>query len=199
MSAPAKPAGGWALAIDYLPLVAFFLANRLRGVFVGTGVFMVAIVLAVIVSKVKLGRVSPMLWLSAILVIGFGGLTIYLHDPRFIQIKMTLIYAMFAAILAGGLAMGKPAIKYLLQAAFPGLDDRGWMKLSRNWAVFFGAMAIVNEVLRARLGFDAWLAVKTWGVTLASVAFGMAQLPMLMRHGLTLEDARADPPLPPEG
>lgn len=193
------PSTGWTLAIDYLPIVAFFLANRFVGVFAGTAVFMVAIVAAVIVSKAKIGQVSPMLWLSAMLVIGFGGLTIYLHDPRFIQIKMTLIYAMFAVILAGGLALGKPAIKYLLQAAFPGLDEAGWMKLSRNWMLFFAAMAVANEVLRAKLGFDAWLTVKTWGVTLASIAFGMAQLPMLLRHGLTLDDARAEPPLPPEG
>ena len=60
-------------------------------------------------------------------------------------------------------------------------------------------MAIANEVLRAKLGFDAWLTVKTWGVTVASIAFGMAQLPMLLRHGLTLDDAKAEPPLPPEG
>ncbi|UAK24835.1 septation protein IspZ [Sphingomonas nostoxanthinifaciens] len=198
MSAPADKAGGWTLAIDYLPLIAFFLANKFVGVFAGTAVFMVAIVLAVIVSRWKLGRVSPMLWLSAILVIGFGGLTIYLHDPRFIQIKMTLIYAMFTAILVGGLAVGKPAIKYLLQAAFPGLEEAGWMKLSRNWAIFFAVMAIVNEVLRRQVGFDTWLAVKTWGLTAASIVFGAAQVPMLMRHGLSFDEVKAEPPLPPE-
>lgn len=198
MSARGKP-GGWALAIDYLPIVTFFAANRVSGPIVGTGVFMVAIVLAVIVSRLKLGHVSPMLWLSAVLVLGFGGLTIYLHDPRFIQLKMTLVYVLFTLILAGGLAAGRPMIKYLLQAAFPGLDDTGWMKLSRNWAIFFAAMAVLNEILRRKLGFDAWLTVKTWGVTVASLLFGLAQVPMLLRHGLTLDEAKADPPLPPEG
>lgn len=200
MPAPRPPAtSGWSLAVDYVPLLAFFFANRFVGVFAGTAVFMVAIVLAVIVSKVKIGHVSPMLWLSAVLVIGFGGLTIYLHDPSFIQVKMTLIYVLFTVILVGGLLMGKPAIKYLLQAAFPGLDEAGWMKLSRNWAVFFAVMALANEVLRHQLSFDSWLAIKTWGITLASLLFGAAQVPMLMRHGLSFEDVKAEPPVPPEG
>ncbi|QJU60445.1 septation protein IspZ [Sphingomonas sp. AP4-R1] len=198
--APRKAgATGWSLAVDYAPIIVFFLANRFLGVFAGTAAFMVAIVLAVIVSKVKVGHVSPMLWLSAVLVLGFGGLTIYLHDPSFIQLKMTLIYALFTIILVGGLIIGKPAIKYLLQAAFPGLDEAGWMKLSRNWALFFAVMAVCNEVLRAKLSFDAWLTAKTWGVTSASIVFGLAQVPMLLRHGLMLEDAKAEPPLPPEG
>ena len=193
-----SPHGGWALAIDYLPLILFFLAYCAKGVIVGTAVFMAAIVVAVIVSRVKLGRVTPMLWLSAVLVVGFGGLTIWFHDPRFIQIKVTLIYAMFAAILFGGLIGRRPMLKYLLQAAFQGLDEAGWLKLSRNWACFFAAMAILNELLRARLDFGTWLAVKAWGITAASILFGAANLPMLMRHGLALEEAGADPPLPPE-
>ena len=201
MSKPAShQAGSWNLAIDYLPLLAFFAAFKLRGVFVGTGVFMAAIVVAVIVSKVKLDRVTPMLWLSAILVLGFGGLTIYFHDPKFIQLKVTLIYALFTAILAGGLIAGKPMLKYLLQAAFEGLDEPGWMKLSRNWAFFFFAMAVLNEVLRRKLGFDAWLTIKTWGITLASLAFGATNVPMLMKHGLGREQAvEVEGPLPPQG
>lgn len=199
--APApKPHSGWSLAIDYLPLFAFFAAYKLKGVFVGTGVFMAAIVVAVIVSKVKLGRVTPMLWLSALLVLGFGGLTIWFYDPRFIQLKVTLIYALFTAILAGGLIAGKPMLKYLLQAAFEGLDEAGWMKLSRNWACFFFVMAVLNEVLRARLDFGAWLTIKTWGLTIASMAFGAANIPMLMRHGLGAEQAATiEGPLPPQG
>jgi intracellular septation protein len=194
---PANSAGGWALAIDYAPLILFFFAYKARGVFVGTGVFMAAILVAVIISKVKLGRVSPMLWLSAVLVIGFGGLTIYFHDPRFIQLKVTLIYGLFATILFGGLLLGRPMLKYLLQAAFEGLDEAGWRKLSRNWAIFFTAMAVVNELLRAKLGFDAWLTIKTWGITAASILFAAANVPMLMRHGLAADAPKAEQ-IPPE-
>ncbi len=160
---------------------------------------MVAIAVAVIVSRWTLGRVSPMLWLSAVLVIGFGALTLWLRDPRFIQIKPTAIYLLLSGLLFGGLLTGRPLLKYLLEAGFPGLSERGWTLLSRNWALFFLAMAGVNEVLRATLTFDTWLTVKVWGVSLLSIAFGMANLPMLSRHGLTLSEEKATAEqLPPE-
>jgi intracellular septation protein len=164
---------------------------------------MVAIMVAVIVSKVKLGRVSPMLWLSALLILFFGGLTIYFHDQSFIQIKPTIIYAFFALMLFAGLLRGKPLLKYLLQAAYDGLTHEGWLKLSRNWALFFVAMAIANEAMRRSMSFDTWLAVKVWGVTIVSVVFAAANIPMLMRHGLTLGEEPASDEIgetsPPQG
>ena len=184
--------GNLSLALDFGPLLAFFLAYKLSGVIVGTGVFMAAISIAVLVSKVKLGRVSPMLWLSAVLVVFFGGLTIWFHDQRFIQIKPTIIYVFFATMLLGGLARGKPLLKYLLQAAYDGLSEEGWRKLSRNWAFFFIAMAGANEAMRQTLSFDTWLSVKVWGVTIVSFLFAAANIPMLMKHGLVLEKRDAD-------
>lgn len=192
-----KNAGGLGLALDFGPLLIFFLSYKFFGVFVGTAIFMVAILAALIISKLRLGHVSPMLWLTAILVIGFGGLTIYLHDPKFIQLKPTIIYLLLSGLLFGGLFMGKPMLKYVLEAAYDGLSDAGWMKLSRNWAWFFLAMAGANELLRLQLDFDQWLTVKTWGVTVVSILFGMAQLPMLMKNGLTVETET--PPVPPQG
>ena len=190
--ADTKPAsahsGTLSLALDFGPLLAFFLAYKFLGVIVGTAVFMGAIALAVIVSKVKLGKVSPMLWLSALLVLFFGGLTIYFRDEHFIQMKPTIIYSFFALMLFGGLMRGKPLLKYLLQAAYDGLSEEGWRKLSRNWAFFFVFMAIANEIMRATMSFDTWLAVKVWGVTIISVVFAAANIPMLMRHGLNLGD-----------
>lgn len=202
-SPPAKPghSPGLSLALDFGPLLVFFLAYKFAGVIVGTGAFMVAITLAVIVSKVKLGKVSPMLWLSAILVLFFGSLTIYFHDRSFIQIKPTIIYAFFALMLFGGLMRGKSLLKYLLQAAYDGLNEEGWRKLSRNWAIFFLVMAVANEAMRAWLSFDTWLAVKVWGMTAVSFIFALANVPMLMQHGLSLGDkpvvdtiAQGDPP-----
>ena len=186
-AAPAH-GGTLSLALDFGPLLAFFLAYKFAGVIMGTAIFMAAIVIAVILSKVKLGKVSPMLWLSALLVLFFGSLTIYFHDQKFIQIKPTIIYTFFALMLFGGLMRGKPLLKYLLQAAYDGLSEEGWRKLSRNWAFFFIFMAVANEIMRASLTFDTWLAVKVWGVTIISVVFAAANIPMLMRYGLTLGD-----------
>jgi intracellular septation protein len=197
--ADTRPAhnGNLSLALDFGPLLVFFLTykgagwlwganNPITAMSIGTAAFMAAIVIAVVISKVKLGRVSPMLWLSAMLILFFGGLTIYFHDQRFIQIKPTIIYSFFALMLFGGLLRGKALLKYLLQAAYDGLTDEGWRKLSRNWAVFFIAMAIANEAMRRSMSFDAWLAIKVWGVTIVSILFAAANIPMLMRHGLAL-------------
>ncbi len=193
---------GLNFLIDFGPLLIFFLTyrfsdpseNPLTATIKGTGAFMVAIIIALIVSKWKLGKISPMLWLSSVLVIGFGALTIYFNDPVFIQIKPTIIYGFFAAILFGGLLRGKAMLKYLLQAAFEGVDDAGWLKLSRNWAIFFVALAVANEILRqpAWFSFDTWLTVKVWGFTALTFIFTMTQIPMLMRHGLAIEDGEED-------
>ncbi len=192
--------GSLSLALDFGPLLVFFLTYKGAGwvwgsgtpitaMTFGTGAFMAAIIIAVIISKVKLGRVSPMLWLSALLILFFGGLTIYFRDQSFIQLKPTIIYAFFALMLFAGLLRGRPLLKYLLQAAYDGLTHTGWMKLSRNWALFFVAMAVANEVMRRTMSFDTWLAVKVWGVTIVSVVFAAANIPMLMRHGLMLGDS----------
>jgi intracellular septation protein len=178
-----KPHPGWSLAVDYGPLVLFFLAYKFTNVFTGTAVFMAAIVVAVGISKWRLGRVSPMLWLSAILVVGFGGLTIWFHDPKFIQIKPTIIYALLSGLLFIGLAMGKPLLKYVLEAGYDGLSDRGWFILSRNWAFFFAAMAVINQILVATLDFGTWLTVKVWGLTILSFLFAIANVPVLTKHG----------------
>jgi len=188
-SSDAKPGSGWSLAIDYAPLVLFFIAFKLAGVFVGTGVFMVAMVVAIIVSKLKLGRVAPMLWLSAVLIIGFGALTIWFHDPRFIQLKPTIIYAGLGTLLLGGALMGRPLLRYVLEAGFDGLSDRAWLVMSRNWGLFFVAMAILNEALVRSVSFDTWLSIKVWALIPLSIAFGVAHVPYLMKNGLGSEPA----------
>jgi intracellular septation protein len=188
-----KPHPGWSLALDYGPLIAFFLGYKFGGIFTGTGVFMAAIAVAVAVSKWRLGRVSPMLWLSAILVIGFGGLTIWLHDPKFIQIKPTIVYALLSGLLFAGLVMGRPLLKYVLEAGYDGLTDKGWMILSRNWAIFFAAMAMLNQVLVAMLDFGTWLTVKVWGLTILSFLFAMANIPVLTKHGFGEEPVNDKP------
>ena len=203
---PATPPGhpAWLpFALDFGPLLVFFLTFQLgkgegafgatAGALKGTVAFMVAILIAVTVSQWKLRKVSPMLWLSAVLVLGFGALTLYFHDARFIQIKPTIIYASFAALLIGGWMRGRPMLKYVLQAAYDGLSDDGWLTLSRNWGLFFLAMALLNEALRAWLSFDSWLTVKVWGVSVLSFVFALSQLPLMMKHGLSI-DGPANPP-----
>jgi intracellular septation protein len=195
-----KPKASWInLVVDFGPLLIFFLVYRhfapenedavaeVMAVIKGTVAFMVTTIIALIVSKWRLGHISPMLWLSTVLIIGFGGLTIVFHDPFYIQVKPTAIYLLFAGVLFAGLSRGKPMLRYLLQSAFEGLDDEGWLKLSRNWAMFFVVLAVLNEVLRQTLSFDGWLQAKLWGFTALSFIFTFSQIPMVLRHGMSLD------------
>ena len=199
-----KPANGLLnFILDFGPLLLFFIASKLggsptdpkQGAIVGTATFMVAILVATIVSRWKLGRISPMLKLTAALGIFFGALTVWFNDERFIQIKPTIIYAFFAALLIGGWFKGKALLKYVLEAAYDGLSDTGWLKLSLNWGLYFTALAIANEVMRSALDFDLWLTLKVWGVTILTFLFAMANVPMLIKHGLNLgTEPDASPP-----
>jgi intracellular septation protein len=201
-----KSKSGWLnLALDYGPMLVFFLVYRhfspsnredaigeVLAVIKGTGSFVVAAIAALIISRWKLGRISPMLWLSTALIVFFGGLTVLLQDAFWIQVKPTAIYLIFGIALLVGVWRGHSLLRYLLEAAFEGLSDVGWMKLSRNWGWFFLFLAALNEVLRYFYNFEnhnfgVWLSLKLWLFAPLSFVFTFAHMPMLMRHGLASE------------
>ncbi len=196
-----KAASSWiSVAVDYGPLLVFLGVYRwqspadpnpvgeLSAIIAGTGAFMIAAVAALAISKWRLGKVSPMLWFSTALIVGFGSLTILFGDPTFVQLKPTIIYACFGVVLLGGFLAGKGLLRILLEAAFEGLNETGWLKLSRNWGVFFLALAGLNEVLRAQLSFESWLWAKIWVFLPLTFLFTFSQIPMLLKHGLSFED-----------
>jgi intracellular septation protein len=189
MSAQPKKGSAWILLLDYGPLLVFFVTYKvtgsgLQGTLAATLAFMVAAVVSIVIGLMVVGRVSPMVWLSTALILGFGAVTLYLRDPRFIQMKPTIIYLLFAGALFAGLLKRKAMLRWLFGPVFPGLSDEGWLILSRNWALFFLVLAIANELMRATLSFDTWLTLKVWGVSVVSFLFAVANLPMLLRHGL---------------
>lgn len=175
---------GLKLAIDFGPLLVFFAANKFGGVFTATAAFMVATLVAMSISWWKTRRISPMLIFTGVIVFVFGSLTLWLQDATFIKLKPTLIYGMFASILFFGLATGRPYLKLVLGEALPPLDDRGWVKLTRNWGLFFVVLLIANEVARQALTTDQWVNFKVWGVTAATMLFAVAQAPLLSRHAV---------------
>lgn len=200
---PPRPAPGplFRLAVDFGPLLTFFAVNafaegpQIQRVLTSTVAFMLATAAAMIVSRWKAGHISPMLWMSGALVLVFGGLTLWFHSETFIKVKPTIVYLMFAAILTFGLVTGRPLLKQLLEAAYPGLTERGWMLLTRNWALFFAGMAVLNEAVWRTQTWDFWVGYKLWGAMPLTVVFAMANIPMLMKHGL---NAGEKVELPPE-
>jgi intracellular septation protein len=191
-----KPSGWLNFALDFGPLLIFFLGSRfgsskvdpVQGPLVGTAAFMVAIVVAMVVARWKIGRISPMMKMSAVFVIGFGALTLYFRDFGFIQHKATAVYLLFAAIILIGWLRSKPALKFLLEQAYDGLTESGWLKLSLNWGLFFLALAALNEAMIPLLTSEQYISVKTFGLPALTFLFAMANIPMLLRNGLNLGD-----------
>lgn len=187
------------VAVDYGPLLVFLGVYRwnapaesnplgeINAIIYGTAAFMLAAITALAISKWRLGKVSPMLWFSTALIVGFGALTIFFGDPVFVQLKPTIIYATFGVVLLAGFFTGRALLKILLEAAFEGLSDEGWLKLSRNWGVFFLVLAGLNEVLRAQMSFEGWLWAKFWVFLPLTFIFTFANIPMLLKHGLSIE------------
>lgn len=204
LEANREPTGLARVLIDIGPLLVFFFVNFLAPVpsaikvFVATGAFMAAMVAALIFAAVRYRYVSPLLLFSGVMVVVLGGLTIWLHNETFIKVKPTIYYALVAGLLTFGLATGRPFLKLVLGSAYPGLDEDGWSKLTRNWALFFAVMAVVNEAVWRNSTTDFWIAFKLWGAIPATLLFAVANVPMLMRHGLTTDDPKPVEPGPVE-
>jgi intracellular septation protein len=199
-----EPQGGAKLLIDLGPLLIFFLVNFLAPVpsfmkiFVATGAFMAAMVAAMLFSAIRYHRISPLLWFSGIMVVVLGGLTIWLHDETFIKMKPTVYYLLVAGLLAFGLATDRPLLQRVLGSTYPGLDEKGWTKLTRNWALFFAFMACLNEAVWRNSSTSFWIGFKLWGALPLTFLFAAANIPMLLRHGLMKEDAVPAEPGPIE-
>ena len=202
MSETVKPKelSGWMRFLtDIGPLILFFIANAKFGVFTATAAFIVAILIAMVISLAMTGRVTALQLFSAVMVVVMGGLTLYFHNETFIKIKPTIYYSFIAMILGYGLYANKPILKSVLGGAYPGLDATGWSKLTRNWALFFVVLAVVNEAVWRNTTTEFWLGFKLWGATPATLLFALANVPMLMRHGLTKDEAvGASEPAPVE-
>ena len=176
--------------VDYGPLAVFFVVYQAQGLLYATAGLMVATVLALGLSW-GFARKLPLVPVVTAVIVGvFGGLTLWLKDDSFIKMKPTIIYGLFAAVLAGGAVLGKPLLKKLLGEALP-LDDAGWRKLTLRFVVFFAVMALGNEVARHILTTDQWVMWKVPGSLGLTFAFMLAQTPLIRRH--QLEAVKPDP------
>src|ERR1700688_3156837 len=134
------------LVLDIGPLVLFFAANSRFGIFTATAAFMVAVLIALVVSYVMTQHIAIMPVMTAVIVLVFGSLTLVLHDELFIKLKPTIIYVLFGGTLLAGLALDKPFLSILFDQMFH-LTEEGWRKLTWRWVIFFFALAIANEIV----------------------------------------------------
>lgn len=179
--------------IDFAPLLIFFATNfiygkwfaegPLDGILAATLSLMITMPLAMAWSWKKRGHIPKMLWISGVLVLIFGGLTLYLRDDQFIKMKPTVFFTLFGLILLTGYVLKKPFIKHLFETAFPGMEQRGWMLLTLNWGLFFLFKAGLNEFIWRNFSNDTWVTFKTFGFIILTFLFMIAQIPILKKYG----------------
>lgn len=174
------------------PLVAFFASYYAFGIMPATGVFMAATLVSGVGSYLLTRKVSALLVFSAVVVLVFGGLTLWLHNDLFIKLKPTIYYFAVAFILAGGLATNRLIIRDLMDLAAH-LTDRGWQILTSRLIVFFAFLGVLNIYVAENYAFETWLWFKVWGFIPLNFLFFLAQAPLFMRHEIKAEE----PPSPP--
>jgi intracellular septation protein len=190
------------LALDLGPLLLFFFANgkpalfepfvaplipaavatgERAGIFVATAVFMVAILATLVISFALTRRLPVMAIVSAVIVLVFGGATLIFQNDTFIKMKPTIIYLLFAGTLYGGMVMQKPLLATVFDQMFH-LTEEGWRKLTIRWALFFLALAVLNEIVWRTQSTDTWVAFKVFGVMPLTFLFAALQYPLLKRY-----------------
>jgi intracellular septation protein len=202
MTEKPKLSPGLRLALDLGPLIVFFIANTRpalfapalapflpadllngphAGIFTATAVFIPAVLIALVISYAKTRHLPVMPVVTAIVVVVFGGATLILQDEQFIKLKPTIIYVLFGGVLIGGLAFGKPLLGIVFDSVF-NLTEEGWRKLTLRWALFFFALAVLNEIVWRTQSTDFWVAFKVFGVVPLTFVFAALQYPLLTKY-----------------
>ena len=178
--------------IEYGPLGIFLIAYYKADLLMATAWFMAATGVALAISFIIERRVPIVLVVTAVSVMVFGGHTLLLDDERFIKMKPTIVQALFAIVLLGGLALKKPLLRPLFSAAWT-LTDKGWNLLTLRFGLFFAVMAIANEIIWRTQSTDFWVNYKIFGAIAITFAFMACQAPLISRYQIDSEE-----PAPPE-
>lgn len=186
------------LALEFGPLAIFFFANSYgdrwfgvaedRRIFVATGIFIAASLIALALSKIVMNHLPRMAIVNAVVVTVFGGLTLALDDAFFIKVKPTIVNTLFGCILLGGLYFGRSLLALVLDSVLQ-LDEEGWRRLTLRWGLFFFVLAALNEVVWRTQTQDFWVAFKVWGVMPLTMIFALAQTPLILKHEIKREGA----------
>jgi intracellular septation protein len=176
------------LALELGPLVVFFIVNARADIFLATAWFMGAMVLSLLVSWLLLRKVAVMPLVTAAVVLVFGGLTLFLQDATFIKMKPTVVNALFAVVLLGGLLFKQSLLRFVFGDVYK-LKPEGWTILTLRWGLFFIVLAVLNEVVWRNFSTDFWVAFKVWATMPLTVVFAMLQLPVLTKYAPEPEPA----------
>ena len=161
--------------VDLLPVIAFFVAYKLAGIYTATAVLIAGVLIQTAVSWIRFRKVSPMLLTVAVIVLVFGGLTLYLHDATFIKWKPTIVNWLFAAVLLGSqLLRGPNVVQRMLQEQIT-LAAGDWKRLNTAWAAFFVACGALNLYVAFSFPEATWVNFKLFGLTGLTLGFALVQ------------------------
>ena len=179
------------------PLVIFFIIyGRIKdkvfsifgidyqGFIIATGVFIPILLLSILVLWILSGKIAKMQIVTAILVVIFGGLTIWFNDDSFFKMKPTIVYLLFGGILSFGLLRKKSYLEYVMEDMLP-LESTGWMILTKRVAIFFLSLALLNELIWRNMSTDSCVNFKIFGLTGALFIFFIAQNSLIQKYGKT--------------
>jgi intracellular septation protein len=182
MSSPSSAPRWLKPAVDYGPLAVFFVTYVTLGLMAATGALIAASLLALLAAWVLERRVPVIPLVTTAIVAIFGGLTLWLQDETFIKMKPTIVQALFALILLGGLALRRPLLKTLLGAMMPPMSDAAWRQFTLRYALFFVAMAALNEIVWRTQSTDVWVTFKVFGLSGLTFLFILSQIPFVGRQ-----------------
>ncbi len=195
---PIKP--GLKMALEMGPVLVFFIAyfmmkdrvftiggTEYAGFVMVTALFIPLMLAATAILWRLTGHLSNMQIFTVVLVVLFGGMTVWLNDPRFIKMKPTILYVAFGSALGFGLLRGKSYLRHVMEGMMP-LEPEGWMILTRRLMMFFFVLAVANELVWRLMSEEAWVNFKTFGLTAAIFVFFMTQGKLFEEHGIEEEE-----------
>jgi intracellular septation protein len=170
--------------LELLPLAVFFIAYLTKGVIWATGALAIASVLIIALIYAIDRTVSKAQVIGVVLVVLFGGLTVYLNDPRYLVAKVSVINVLFGLVLLGGVLFKRAFIKDLMGEAMD-LPDHAWLTLSLRWAIFFFVLAALNILIWSTFSEAVWASFKVFGLMGLTVLFAVANAPFMSKHMVT--------------
>lgn len=163
------------LLFDFFPLIIFFIAYKFAGIFVATGVLIAAVLVQVGVQWFRHRKVSSMMLVSAVLVLIFGGLTLWIHDEAFIKWKVTVVNWLLAAgFLISQFVGERPIVQRMMDANIT-LERPLWLRLNGMWIAFFFVLGAINLFVMFNFSTDAWAKFKVFGVIGLTLVFALLQ------------------------
>jgi len=187
------------LVLEIGPVILFFVTytkikdrqfdlfgQTYEGFIIATAAFIPILLISTGLVWYLTGKLSKMQLMTAILVVVFGGMSIWFNDDRFFKMKPTMIYLLFGGVLGFGVMRGKSYLRSVMEDMMP-LQDEGWMKLTKRLTIFFLALAVTNELVWRLMSTDAWVNFKTFGLTAAIFVFFMAQSKLFAKYGMEKE------------